>query len=124
MTRAKSSVARQKRHRKILKQAEGDWGGRHRMFKVAKEAVTRAMAEAFGWRKQRKRDARKLWVMRLNAAARANGLRYAELIRGLEKAGVELNRKMLAELAATDPEAFAKVAEMAKEQLEVRTAEE
>ncbi len=123
MARAKSSVVRKKRHKKILKQAEGYWGGRHRMFKVAKDAVTRAMAQAFVGRKQRKRDARRLWIIRVNAAARANGLRYAELMSGLEKAGVELNRKMLAELAATDAEAFSKLAEMAKEQLQVPTAE-
>ena len=114
MARVTTGATRRKRHKKIMKLAKGYWGGRHRMFKVAKVAVERAMANAY--------RGRKLWVMRLAAAAQANDVSYSRLMAGLRMAGVELNRKMLAELAVADEEAFARVADMAKEQLQAKTA--
>jgi len=122
MARVISGATRRRRHKKIMKLAKGYWGGRHRMFKVAKATVQRAMANAYKGRKQRKREFRRLWVVRISAAAQANGLSYSKLMAGLTLAGVELNRKMLSELAVADEEAFARIAEMAREQLEVKTA--
>jgi large subunit ribosomal protein L20 len=122
MARVRTGATRRKRHKKIMKLAKGYWGGRHRMFKVAKVAVERAMANAYRGRKQRKRDFRKLWVMKIAAAAQANDVSYSRLMAGLRMAGVELNRKMLAELAVSDEEAFARVADIAKEQLQAKTA--
>lgn len=117
MARVKTGYVRRRRHKKILKAAKGAWGGRHRLFKSAAETVVRAGAFAWRDRRCRKRDFRRLWNARINAAARANGTNYSRLIGGLKKAGVEINRKMLAKMAMEDPEAFASVAEIAKQEM-------
>ena len=110
MPRATNSVASRRRRKKVLKQARGNWGGRSRLFRTAREAVDRAQRYAYRDRRTRKRDLRRLWIVRINAAARLNGLSYSQLIYGLGRAGVEINRKILADLAVRDPEAFAAVA--------------
>jgi len=117
MPRVKNSVATKKRRKKVLKQTRGYWGGRSRLFRTAREALNRAQAYAYRDRRARKRDFRRLWIARINAAARLNGLSYSRLIHGLNQAGVEVNRKILADLAVRDPEAFAAVAERAKAHL-------
>ena len=117
MPRVKHSVATKKRRKKVLKQTRGYWGGRSRLFRTAREALDRAQAYAYRDRRARKRDFRRLWIARINAAARLNGLSYSQLIHGLGQAGVEVNRKILADLAVRDPEAFAAVAERAKAHL-------
>jgi large subunit ribosomal protein L20 len=114
--RATNSVASRRRRKKVLKQAKGYWGGRSRLFRTAREAVDRAQKYAYRDRRTRKRDMRRLWIARINAAARLNGLSYSQLIYGLGRAGIEINRKILADLAVRDPEAFAAVAEEAKSQ--------
>ncbi len=106
MPRAKTSVARKRRHKKYLKAAKGYYGARSRLYRVARESVERAWVYAYRDRRQRKRMFRRLWIIRINAAARLNGISYSRFMRGLKAAGIELNRKMLAELAVTDPEAF------------------
>jgi len=116
MPRATNSVASRRRRKKVLKQARGYWGGRSRLFRTAREAVDRAQRYAYRDRRTRKRDLRRLWIVRINAAARLNGLSYSQLIYGLGRAGVEINRKILADLAVRDPEAFAAVAAEAKSQ--------
>ena len=116
MPRATNSVASRRRRKKVLKQAKGYWGGRSRLFRTAREAVDRAQKYAYRDRRTRKRDMRRLWIARINAAARLNGLSYSQLIYGLGRAGIEINRKILADLAVRDPEAFAAVAEEAKSQ--------
>ena len=105
------------RKKKVLKQAKGYWGGRSRLFRTAREAVDRAQVYAYRDRRKRKRDFRRLWIARINAAARINGISYSQLIHGLDKAGVEINRKMLAELAVRDPGAFTAVVEQARSHL-------
>lgn len=117
MPRVKSSVAARARHKKVLKQARGYRGARSRTFKVAKQAVDRAGQYAYRDRRQRKRQFRALWIVRINAAAHENGLNYSRLINGLEKAAIELDRKILAELAVNDKAAFAALAERAKSAL-------
>ncbi len=114
MPRVKGSVAARARHKKVLKRARGYRGARSRTFKVAKQAVDRAGQYAYRDRRQRKRQFRALWIVRINAAARENGLNYSRLINGLEKAAIELDRKILAELAVNDKAAFASLAERAK----------
>jgi len=114
MPRVKRGTKRADKRRKILKAAKGFFGARSKAHRVAKEAVERAQAYAYRDRRQRKRQFRRLWIARVNAAARANGLSYSRLIDGLKKAGSELDRKVLADLAVHDPQAFAKVAECAK----------
>lgn len=116
MPRATNSVASRRRRKKVLKLAKGYWGGRSRLFRTAQEAVDRAQRYAYRDRRTRKRDLRRLWIVRINAAARLNGLSYSQLICGLGRAGVEINRKILADLAVRDPEAFAAVAVEAKSQ--------
>ena len=116
MPRATNSVASRRRRKKVLKLAKGYWGGRSRLFRTAQEAVDRAQRYAYRDRRRRKRDFRRLWIVRINAAARLNGLSYSQLIYGLGRAGVEINRKILADLAVRDPEAFAAVAAEAKSQ--------
>lgn len=115
MPRVKTSVARNKRKKKILKEARGYYGGRSKLYRPAKNAVERGWSYAYRDRRQRKRDFRRLWIARINAAARQNGLSYSRFVNGLRNAGVELNRKMLADLAVRDPAAFAKLSELAKE---------
>jgi large subunit ribosomal protein L20 len=118
MPRVKRGVTRRRRHRRILEQAEGYFGTRSTLVRVARETVERAWRYAYRDRRQRKRDLRGLWIVRINAAARANGLSYSRLMAGLKKAGAVLDRKVLAELAATDGDAFARVAETARQALE------
>lgn len=114
MPRVRSRVAAHQRHKKILERASGHSGKRHRNFKVANESVMHALRYAWEHRRDKKGDFRRLWITRINAAARLNGLTYGRLINGLQKAGVTLDRKVLADLAVRDAAAFAKVAEQAK----------
>lgn len=123
MPRVKRGTKRADKRRKILKAAKGFFGARSKAHRVAKEAVERAQAYAYRDRRQRKRQFRRLWIARVNAAARTNGLSYSRLIDGLNKAGCELDRKVLADLAVHDPQAFAKVAECAKEALEAAASQ-
>lgn len=106
MTRARTQVAGRRRHKKILKQAKGYWGGRSKRYRRAKETVMRAMAFSYRDRKARKRNFRQLWIIRVRAAARLNGLSYSRLIGALAKASVGVNRKIMAELAVHHPEVF------------------
>src|SRR5215468_11325582 len=113
MPRAKGGPKTRRRHKKTMKQAKGYVGGRRKTYRQARETVERGLTYAYRDRKQRKRDLRGLWIVRINAAARANGLSYSRLVAGLRTAGVEIDRKMLAALAIDDPKAFAKIAQMA-----------
>ena len=116
MPRVKSNVARLKRKKKIMRLAKGARGGRSKLHKAAKETVERGWRYAYRDRRQKKRDFRRLWITRINAAARLNDLSYNQLVSGLRKAGVEINRKLLADIAVRDAEGFAKLAELAKAQ--------
>ena len=117
MARVKRGVVARRRHKKILKLAKGYYGARSRVFRVAKQAVIKAGQYAYRDRRQRKRDFRRLWIARINAAARLNGMSYSQLVHGLDKAGIDLNRKILADLAVRDPSAFTAVVEQARSQL-------
>lgn len=117
MSRTKGGYKTRQRRRKVLKAAKGYWGGKHRLFRPATEAVDRARKFAYRDRRARKRDFRRLWIIRINAAARMNDLSYSSFMSGLNKAGVEINRKVLSELAATDQQAFSRLAEIAKSSL-------
>lgn len=117
MARVKGALNARKKHKKVLKMAKGYVGARSKQYRVAKQSVMRAMAHAFAGRKQTKREYRRLWIVRINAAARMNGISYSKMINGLKNAGVVINRKMLADLAVTDMTAFAKLAETAKANL-------
>jgi large subunit ribosomal protein L20 len=117
MPRTKHGVPSKSRKKKILKQAKGYFGSRHTLYRPAREAVNRALIYSYRDRRARKRDFRKLWIMRINAAARINGLNYNRLIEGLRKSNVEINRKLLADLAVNDAAGFSKLAEIAKESL-------
>ena len=110
MPRANSSVPRHRRHRKIVKQAKGYYGARSRNFKTAKEAVEKAGLFAYRDRRQRKRQFRRLWIIRINAAARQHGLSYSQFISGLKAKGIELDRKVLADMAMNEPNSFAELA--------------
>ncbi len=123
MPRVKRGTKRADKRRKILKAAKGFYGARSKAHRIAKEAVERAGAYAYRDRRQRKRQFRRLWIARINAAARANGLSYSRLIDGLKKAGSELDRKVLADVAVRDPQAFAKIAERAKEALDAAASQ-
>lgn len=114
MPRVKGGTVTRRRHKKILKLARGFRGSKHRLFKTANAQVMKSLLYAYRDRRQKKRDFRKLWIARINAAARLNGLSYSKLIHGLKVAGVEVNRKMLAELAVNDSTAFAELATLAK----------
>ena len=114
MARIKGGLNAKKKHRRILKLAKGYMGARSKQYRIAKQSVKRALAESYKGRKQRKRDFRKLWIVRINAAARINGLSYSKFMYGLKLAGVEMNRKMLAEMAVNDAAAFAELVELAK----------
>jgi large subunit ribosomal protein L20 len=114
MPRVKRSVAARKKRRKVLDQAKGYFGSRHSRYKVAKEQVEHSLVYAYRDRKARKRTMRRLWIMRINAAARAEGLSYNQFVAGCRKAGIELDRKVLADIAVSDPTAFGKIAEQAK----------
>jgi len=119
VTRVKGGVVTRRRHKKVLKQAKGYYGARSRLYKKAKETLIRALRYAYRDRRQRKRDFRRLWIVRINAASRIHGLSYSRLIDGLKKAGVMVDRKSLADIAVTDSAAFAKIVETAKEALAV-----
>ena len=114
MARVKKGVNAHKRHKKILKQAKGFYGSKHKIFTAANPAVMRALRSAEMGRKLRKREYRKLWITRINAAARMNGISYSRLMDGLKKANIDINRKMLSEMAIHDAEGFAKLVEAAK----------
>jgi len=118
MARVKRAVNAVKKRRKVLKLAKGYFGAKSKQYRTAKAAVMKSLKYAYVGRKLKKRDFRKLWIARINAAARLNGLSYSRLINGLKKAGVQVNRKMLAELAVNDSGAFAKIAETAKSRLD------
>lgn len=117
MARIKRAVNGHKKRKKVMKLAKGFIGGRNRQYRTAKQAVMRAQREAYIGRKHKKRDFRRLWIARINAAARMNGLTYSTMINGLKKGGVEVNRKMLAEMAVNDKAAFTQMAELAKSKL-------
>ena len=114
MARVKTARTTRARHKKVLKQAKGYYGAKHYRFRMAKQQVMKSGNYAYVGRKDKKSNFRKLWIARINAAARMNGLTYSQLINGLKKANVVINRKMLAEMAVSDPAAFTKVAELAK----------
>ena len=114
MARVKSAMTTRARHKKVLKQAKGYYGAKHYRFRNANQAVLKSLSYAYVGRKDRKSNFRKLWIARINAAARMNGITYSKLIAGLKKANVNINRKMLAEMAVNDAKAFAEVAEIAK----------
>ena len=117
MARIKGGLGAKKRHNRVLKLAKGYRGARSKQYRVAKQSVMRALATSYVGRKERKRQFRQLWIARINAAARMNGLSYSRLMHGLKLAGVEVNRKMLSEMAINDAEGFAKLAEVAKSKL-------
>ena len=116
MPRVKNSVSTRRRRKKILKLAKGYFGSKSKLFKTANQQVMKSLYYAYRDRKVRKRDFRKLWIARINAAARNNGLSYSQFMGGLKKAGVEINRKMLADMAINDPGSFSRLVEMARQQ--------
>ena len=117
MARIKGGLNAKKRHNRVLKLAKGYYGARSKQYRIAKQSVMRALTSAYAGRKQRKRDFRKLWIARINAASRINGLSYSQFMHGLKLAGVDMNRKMLADLAVNDAEGFASLVELAKKNL-------
>ncbi len=121
MTRVKGGTISRARHKKALKQAKGYFGSKHRLYKTAKEQVRHSMMYAYRDRRQRKRDFRKLWITRINAACRQNDISYSKFINGLSKAGIEINRKMLSEIAIDNPKAFTGLVETAKNALDGKT---
>ncbi len=114
MPRVKTGVVRRRRHKKILKLAKGFYSGRRKHFRKAKEQIERSLMYAFRDRKQKKREFRKLWIIRINAAARLNGMNYSTFMNGLNKSGIELDRKILADMAMNDAAAFSAVVEASK----------
>ena len=114
MARVKKGLNAHKRHKKILKQARGFYGQKSKVFRAANPAVMRSLSSAYVGRKQKKRDYRRLWIARINAGARQNGISYSRLMDGLKKSGIEINRKMLSELAISDASGFAQLCETAK----------
>ena len=114
MARVKKGLNAHKRHKKVLKMAKGFYGAKHSTYRAAKPATMRALRSAYVGRKNKKRDFRKLWIARINAGARMNGISYSRLMDGLKKNGIEINRKMLSEMAVADPAAFAALCETAK----------
>ena len=115
--RVKTGVVRRRRHKRLLKKARGFYSGRRKHFRKAKEQIERSMVYAYRDRKQKKREFRKLWIIRINAAARLNDISYSRFMHGLKLAGIELDRKILADMAMNEPSAFASVAEAAKSAL-------
>ena len=115
MARATNAVARKRRKKKVLRQARGYWGRKHSSYRLANEQVMRSGRYAYRDRRNRKRDFRRLWIIRINAAARREGMSYSQLIHGLNEAGVEVNRKLLADIAVHEPEAFRRFADQARE---------
>ena len=114
MARVKGAIGARKRHNRTLNLAKGYRGARSKQYRVAKQSVMRALTSSYAGRKQRKRQFRQLWIARINAAARINGISYSKFMHGLKLAGVEVNRKMLSEMAISDPAGFAALAELAK----------
>jgi len=114
MARIKGGLNARKKHNRVLKLAKGYRGARSKQYRVAKQSVMRALASSYAGRKERKRQFRRLWIARINAAARMNGLSYSKMMHGLKVAGIEINRKMLAEMAVNDAEGFKTLAELAK----------
>jgi large subunit ribosomal protein L20 len=117
LARHKGAVERRKRHKKILKLAKGFFGKRKNSYRIAKQAVMKALAYAYRDRRRRKRDFRRLWITRINAASKQNGISYSNFMHGLKKAEITLNRKILADLAVKEPEVFSKITSIAKENL-------
>ncbi|MDA8172620.1 MAG: 50S ribosomal protein L20 [Nitrospiraceae bacterium] len=117
MPRAKGGFKTRRRRKKVLEAAKGFYGGRSRLFRVATEAVDTALGHAFAHRKTKKRDFRALWIARINAAARQNGISYSQLMSGMKKADISLNRKVLADMAATNPETFEKLVQTVRQKL-------
>lgn len=117
MARIKGGMNARKKHNRVLKLAKGYRGARSKQYRVAKQSVMRALTSSYAGRKQRKRQFRQLWIARINAAARINGLSYSKFMYGLKLAGVEVNRKMLSEMAVNDAEAFTKLADLAKSKI-------
>ena len=117
MARVKGALNAKKRHNRVLKLAKGYRGARSKQYRIAKQSVMRALASAYAGRKERKRQFSQLWIARINAAARINGLSYSKLMHGLKLAGVDMNRKILADLAVNDAAGFSKIAELAKSKL-------
>lgn len=117
MARVKGGLNAKKRHNRVLKLAKGYRGARSKQYRIAKQSVMRALTSSYAGRKERKRQFRRLWIARINAAARMNGLSYSKFMYGLKLAGVEMNRKILSDMAINDAEGFAKLATMAKEKL-------
>lgn len=118
MARVKGAMMTRKRRKKVLKLAKGYYGGKSRLFKTAKQAVMKSGQYAYIGRKQKKRDFRRLWITRISAACKMNGMNYSTFMNGLKKAGVQLNRKMLSEIAIADPAAFTALTEQAKAALQ------
>ena len=118
MARVKGGVGAKKKHNRTLKLAKGYRGARSKQYRVAKQSVMRALTSSYAGRKQRKREFRQLWIARINAAARMNDISYSKLMHGLKLAGVEINRKMLSEMAISDPEGFKKLVDVAKAKLD------
>lgn len=114
MPRVKRGVAAHKRHKKVLKATKGQSGARGRLYKRSNEAMLKSLAYAYRDRRNRKRDMRRLWITRINAASREHGMPYSHFVRGLQAAGVDLNRKMLADMAVTDPKAFSDLVDVAR----------
>ncbi|MCI9428074.1 MAG: 50S ribosomal protein L20 [Eubacterium sp.] len=117
MARVKGGMNARKKHNRVLRLAKGYRGARSKQYRVAKQAVMRALASSYKGRKERKRQFRQLWIARINAAARLNGISYSRFMYGLKTAGVEINRKMLAEMAVNDAAGFAELAELAKSKI-------
>ena len=117
MARTKKSTARRPKHKKILRKAKGYRGHRSKLYRQAKESVERGLKHAYRHRREKKREFRRLWITRINAASRRHGLPYSQFMGGLNKAGVELNRKMLADIAVRDPDTFADLVELAEDAL-------
>ena len=117
MARVKRAKNSRKNHKKVLKLAKGYYGGKSKLFKTANESVIRALRNAYVGRKNKKRDYRSLWIARINAAARMNDMSYSKFMNGIKVAGIDINRKMLSEIAINDPKAFANLVETAKAQL-------
>ena len=117
MARVKGGMSARRKHNKVLKLAKGYRGARSKQYRVAKQSVMRALTSSYAGRKERKRQMRQLWIARINAAARLNGLSYSKFMFGLKQAGVDMNRKMLAEMAVNDAAGFATLAELAKSKL-------
>jgi large subunit ribosomal protein L20 len=114
MPRVKTGPHRRRHHKKVLKMTKGQFNSRHRLFRMANEAMMKSLWYSYRDRRNRKRDLRRLWIARINAAARMNGVTYSRLIHGLKQSGISLNRKMLADLAVRDPQAFTAVVEKAQ----------